>query len=226
METLLYIVFPYLAMLTCLIGSIIRIRFLGYTIGSFSSQFFESKLLYWGSRMFHTGIVILLLGHLVGLIIPRSITLFTNHPLRLVILEVTAFAFALMTFVGVVILLYRRIKEPRVRVVTRKTDFLVYGILLLQIITGIWVAYFHRWGISWYTTVLAPYIHSFFTLSPDISAFATLPVMIKVHALSGFAFIAIIPFTRLIHFFAYPYHYFYRQYLVFVSNINLEKINH
>lgn len=226
METFLYIVFPYLAILSCIVGSIIRIRFFGYTISSFSTQFFESRLLYWGSRMFHSGIVILLLGHLVGLIIPRSITLFTNHPLRLMIIEATAFAFALMAFVGIVILLYRRIKEPHVRIVIKKTDYLVYGILLLQIVTGIWIAYFYRWGISWYTTVLAPYIHSFFTLTPEVSAFAALPVMIKVHALSGFAFIAIIPYTRLIHFFAYPYHYLNRQYIIFVSNINLEKSNH
>jgi len=226
MDTFLYIVFPYLAILTCIVGSIIRIRWLGYTISSFSTQLFESRQLYWGSRLFHSGIVILLLGHLIGLIIPRGVTLFTNHPLRLMVIEVTAFAFALMAFVGVILLLYRRLTDRRVRIVTKKTDFLVYGVLLLQIITGIWVAYFHRWGISWYTTVLAPYIHSFFTFSPNVTAFAALPVMIKIHALLGFVFIAIIPFTRLIHFFAYPYHYLYRNYIVFVSNLNLEKVNH
>ncbi len=225
MEIFLFIVIPYLSLIIFFIGSIWRLKLMGQTVSSMSTQIFESKYLYWGSRLFHMGIVILLIGHLVGLVIPRGVSIFVQHPLRLIIIEVTAFAFAILTFVGIMILIIRRIKNEKVRIVTQKTDYIVYLILLLQIISGIFIAYKYRWGISWYVTVLVPYIHSLFYIAPDITALNTLPFVVKMHVLGGFLFIGIIPFSRLIHMLSYPYHYFYRKYIIFITNLNLEKIN-
>lgn len=211
-DQFLLIGLPYAAIIIFFIGSIIRIRYFGYSVTSHSSQFLESNKLFWGSRLFHSGIIVLLVGHMVGFLIPESIVLLTNTPLWLIMTEVTAFAFGIMTFIGIVLLIVRRIQVKRLHPITSKMDLVVYLVIFIQVLTGILVAYFYRWGTSWYASSLVPYLRSLCILSPDISVISTMPFLIKLHAISAFVFIGLIPFTRLMHFLVYPVYYLWRNY--------------
>jgi nitrate reductase gamma subunit len=215
---LFFIVLPYIALLSFIGGSIYRYRFHGFRVSSLSSQLLESKILFYGSRPFHWGIVTLFFGHLIGFLIPAGVIAWNDKPLRLYILEITAFAFALTALAGIIILIYRRFEIKRIRFVTTRMDVILFIILLVAILTGIYTAFFFRWGSSWFAVVMTPYLRSVFLLNPQIAAVNALPFMIKMHVVTAFILIGILPFTRLIHILVYPVHYLWREYQVVIWN--------
>lgn len=217
-DSFLLIGLPYAALLIFLIGSILRYKFYGYSVTSHSSQFLESDKLFWGSRLFHSGIVTLLLGHIIGFLIPKSVLVLTSVPLWLVVIEVTAFAFGLIAITGIILLVKRRIQTKRLHSVTSVMDLVVYGIIITQVVTGLLVAWFYRWGITWYASSLVPYLRSLFLFMPDQTVIASMPLLIKIHTISAFVFIGLIPFTRLMHFLVYPVAYLWRNYQLVIWN--------
>jgi nitrate reductase gamma subunit len=223
-DSFLFVGLPYAAILIFIIGSILRIRNYGFSVTSHSSQFLESNKLFWGSRFFHSGIVVLIIGHIVGFIIPKSVILITTKPLWLIIIEVSAFGFGLLSIVGIILLIARRLSVRRLYSVTSKMDIAVYIVILFQILTGLLVAYQYRWGITWYASSLVPYLRSLFTFFPDMTVIATMPLLIKIHVVSAFVFIGLFPFSRLIHILAYPFYYLWRSSQVVIWNRNQKEM--
>jgi len=225
MNYLLYVVFPYTCLAIFLIGSIYRYRTKAFSISSLSSQFLEGKKLFLASQLFHWGLFILFFGHLVGFLFPRAVLAWNGQPVRLMILEVTAFVFGLSAFLGVILLVIRRLTDRRVQIVTSKMDAVVYLILLVQIISGLLVAYHNRWGSSWFAAFLTPYIRSIFVFNPQIDAVSSVnSLSLNIHIISAFAMIGIIPFTRFVHFLVYPIDYIWRSYQQVIWNWNRKKI--
>jgi nitrate reductase gamma subunit len=206
-----FILLPYVAAISLIFGSIYRYSFHGFQVSSLSSQLLESNLLFFGSRPFHWGIIVLFFGHLIAFLIPSAVLAWNEVPFRLYVLEVTAFAFGIMAILGLTVLIARRIKSKRIRKVTTKMDVFVYLILSIQIITGLYIAYFFRWGSSWFALVLTPYLRSIFTFSPDATTVISLPIIVKIHIASAFVLIGMIPYTRFIHFLVYPFTYLWRE---------------
>ncbi|MFA7421595.1 MAG: respiratory nitrate reductase subunit gamma [Melioribacteraceae bacterium] len=219
-----FIGLPYVALIVFLIGSIYRYKSRKFTYSSLSSQFFETRKLYWGSLPFHWGIVFLFFGHLTAFTFPGSVLLWNQVPIRLVILEITAFVFGIMTLVGLANLFYRRLKNPRVRKVTNYMDIILEVLLLTQVFLGLWVAYGYRWGSSWFSIVLTPYLRSLFILEPQVDAVFILPLVIQLHIIFAFLIIMIIPFTRLVHFLVFPLSYLWRPYQKVIWNWDRKKI--
>ncbi|MDZ7740675.1 MAG: respiratory nitrate reductase subunit gamma [Bacteroidota bacterium] len=217
-NTLLFIVLPYLALFVMILGSVYRYKYNGFKVSSLSSQFLEGKNLFYGSVPFHWGLVFLFFGHLIAFLFPRAVILWNGIPLRLFILELSAFAFGLLSLSGLLMLIVRRISTPRLWYVTNKMDLFVYLLLLVQIISGIWIAVAFRWGSSWFASVLTPYLRSIFTFNPDIAAVSIMPFMVKAHIISAFVMIGMIPFTRFIHFLVLPLTYIWRKYQVVIWN--------
>jgi nitrate reductase gamma subunit len=213
-----FIVLPYVALVSVIAGSLYRYFFHGFKVSSLSSQLLESRRLFFGSRPFHWGIIFLFFGHLTAFLIPRSVLAWDGIPLRLHILEITAFSFGIIAFAGLVILIFRRIQVRRVRVVTTPIDVFVFAILAVQVATGLITAFFYRWGSAWFAEILTPYLRSVFLFNPDINAVVALPVLIKIHIISAFILIGMIPYTRFVHFLVYPFDYLWRGYQVVIWN--------
>jgi len=224
LHVFLFTIFPYLAILIFLFGSIVRYRSTGFKVSSLSSQFLEGKKLFWGSQPFHLGLLVLFLGHLIAFLFPSSIILWNGSPVRLLILEGSAFVFGLSVLFGLVMLIRRRLTSKKLLVVSNNMDLLVYVVLLVQIISGLSVAYFVRWGSSWFASVLTPYLRSIFMFNPDIDAVSTLPWLIQIHIFSAFFIVALIPFTRFMHFLVAPIDYLWRSYQVVTWNWNRKSI--
>jgi nitrate reductase gamma subunit len=216
--TFFFIILPYLALLSFFAGSIYRYRMYGFRVTSLSSQILESKLLFFGSRPFHWGIVTLFFGHLIGFLIPRGVLAWNDKPFRLYFLEVVAFAFAIMTLAGIIVLIYRRSTVKRITIVTSKMDVFVFIILTVAILTGMYTAFFFRWGSSWFAVVMTPFLRSVFAFRPDPSVVVTLPLLVKIHMVTAFVVIGMLPHTRLIHMLVYPVHYLWRSFQVVIWN--------
>ncbi|MBI2337256.1 MAG: respiratory nitrate reductase subunit gamma [Deltaproteobacteria bacterium] len=212
LNNFLFIALPYIAIVTFLIGTIQRYRATGFKYSSLSSQFLEGKALYFGSMLFHLGILVVFLGHLIAFLFPKATLAWNSNPVRLIILEVTAFTFGLSVLIGLIILFLRRISNVRVRVVTSRMDLCLEILLWLQIVLGCWIALGYRWGSSWFAADLTPYLWSILTFDPRIEAVSAMPWVIKGHIVGAFLIVTIFPFTRLVHFLVAPFHYIWRPY--------------
>jgi nitrate reductase gamma subunit len=212
LNNFLFIAFPYVAIITFLIGAIYRYRATGFSYSSLSSQFLEGKTLFWGVVPFHWGLVVVFLGHFIAFLFPKGILLWNSIPIRLIILEVTAFAFGLSVLIGLLTLIFRRFTNPRLKVVTSRMDTVIELLLLAQIVLGCWTALGYRWGSSWFAADLSPYLWSIIKFDPQIAAVSAMPLVIKLHIVGAFLILFLIPFTRLVHFLVLPFHYISRPY--------------
>jgi nitrate reductase gamma subunit len=208
----LFVAFPYVAVIVFVLGVVYRYRQKGFTVSSLSSQFLEGNTLFWGTIPFHIGILVVFFGHLIAFVFPRATLAWNSLPVRLIILEVTAFVFGLSVLVGLVSLMYRRLTNPRIRAVTTHTDVAIEFLLLGQVVLGCWIALGFRWGASWFAADLSPYLWSLVKLTPETAAVFALPWVIKLHIVGAFAIVFMVPFSRLVHFVVAPLHYIARPY--------------
>ena len=211
LDFVLLAVLPYVAMFTFLLATIQRYRAQGFTYSSLSSQFLENKQHFWGLVPFHYGILVVVAGHLAGLFIPRQLLWWNSVPVRLYVLEVTGLAFALLALIGLVAAMVRRRTTSKVRLVTTKSDWVLFALLTIQIATGIGVAVFYPWGSSWFASSASPYLWSLITLSPEIGYVSAMPFLVKMHIVNAWIVIAIFPFTRLVHVLVIPNPYLWRK---------------
>lgn len=210
-DTIFFIVFPYVAITLFLLVSIRRYRTEGFTFSSLSSQFLENKHHFWGLVPFHYGIITVLAGHILGFLFPRELLAWNSVPLRLYILEGSAFVAALLCAIGLLSLIVRRLTDPKVKKVTSTADWVVFTNIAVQVLSGIYVALFHGWGSSWFAALATPYLWSLLTLSPDLTYVIAMPWMVKLHIISAYIMIAFAPFTRLVHVLVVPNPYLWRK---------------
>ena len=173
---------------------------------------------------FHYGIIVVLGGHITAFLIPRNILLWNSAPLRLYVLEITALIFGLLTLIGLIAMVTRRLAFSKLRTVTTIVDSILYVLLLIQVISGIAVAVVHPWGSSWFAASLAPYLWSIAKFNPDLSYVVGMPLLVKVHIVNAFVTIAFFPFTRLVHILIVPNPYLWRKFQVvrWYRNIDLK----
>lgn len=218
LNVLLFGALPYVALVLFLGVSIQRYRRDPFTFSSLSSQFLESRRLFWGSVPFHVGILTLFFGHLLGFLLPRELTLWNRVPLRLFVFEASGLTAGLLTLIGLVGLVLRRASSERLRVNTSRADLLVYALLLFQVVTGLWVATGLRWGSAWYTQAVVPYLRSIFVFQPDIQRMADLKLPAQLHVVGAFVLFAAFSFTRLVHALVAPVPYLWRPLQLVVWN--------
>jgi len=224
LSMMLFVVLPYAAVLIAIVVSVLRWKRAPFTVSAISSQLLESKKLFWGSIPFHWGIVLILTGHLFTLFLPSTVAWWGGVPLRLYALEITGLALALWAAFGIVVLLYRRMTTARIKVVTTPMDFVVLLVLLVQVVSGIWVAAALRFGALWATGVVVPYVWSLITLNPQPELIQPFPLVLQIHILSFWVFLLIFPFTRLIHLITLPLPYLVRPWQRVIANREFERI--
>ena len=225
-NTIFFVIWPYISLTIFVVVTVYRSIVRPFSISSLSSQLLENKQLYWGSISFHYGIVLVLLGHLLALLIPRSVVLWNAIPLRLYLLEISGLGLGLWSLAGLLILVFRRATVRRVQVVTTPMDAVVLVALLVSVISGVLVALLYRFGSYWFTGVFSPYLLSLVTFTPQVELVAPLPWIIKLHVINNFVLAAIFPFSRLVHIFTYPIGYLIRPWQIVLWNrkIRAQKI--
>ncbi len=219
MSTFLWAVFPYLALAVFVVGLIWRYKYDKFGWTTRSSQLYESKLLRIGSPLFHFGILLALVGHLMGLIIPKSWTdlVMDQHAYHLLAVG-GGIVSGVMICVGFIILVFRRRTVKTVFNATTVNDKVMYLVLGLVIAFGMWNTistavsdhYNYREGVS-------PWFRSIFTFQPNVELMANAPFQFQAHAFLAFLLILIWPFTRLVHVFSAPVGYLVRPYIVYRS---------
>ena len=217
-NSVLFVAFPYTALAIAIVVAIMRYRNDRFSYSSLSSQFLENRTLFWGSVPWHYGVVLVLVAHLLALLFPTLWGDLIADDLRLYVLEVTGLALALVSVIGLALLLWRRIRSPRVFAVTSVMDWILLVALLVQVALGFWVALAYRWGSDWYLHTAVPWLFSLATFDPQTQYVTALPLMVRLHMLFGFVIILLFPFTRLVHLVTFPITYLWRPIQVVIWN--------
>jgi nitrate reductase gamma subunit len=215
-DMILFGVFPYVAVALMIGVGIYRYCVDRYSWSSQSSQFLESRVLFWGSIPWHYAILVILLAHFLAFLVPSGWAVVVGNPLRLYLLEVTGLALGVSTLIAVSLLIFRRATNARVSAVTTVIDWLVLVALLVQVATGVYIAFTLRWGSVWYLHTATPWLWSLLKLDPQVHYLAALPTVVKLHAFNAFLILALFPFSRLVHVISVPLSYLGRPYQVVV----------
>ncbi|HEY0939807.1 MAG TPA: respiratory nitrate reductase subunit gamma [Steroidobacter sp.] len=210
-------IYPYIALAVCLIGSWIRYDRSMYTWRTGSSQLLSDRGMRVGSNMFHVGVLAILGGHLVGLLTPHSVyeSFITPAQKQLLAMSVGG-VFGAMCFVGIVILLVRRLTNPRVRATGTRGDTMVLVLLFAQLVLGLYSIAVSRHHMDGGVMVaLAEWAQHIVTFRGGAAEFMVgVHWVYKAHVLLGMTLFLIAPFTRLVHIWSIPVSYLWRPYQV------------
>ncbi len=134
-----WVILPYLALATFVIGHIWRWRYDQFGWTSRSTQLQERRLLKWGGPLFHYGTFAAIAGHVLGILVPESFTRWLGIPEDVYrrFSAIGGTVAALAVILGVVILAFRRTAVPRVRATTSPVDWLALSLLAVVIVLGI-----------------------------------------------------------------------------------------
>jgi nitrate reductase gamma subunit len=218
LDVVLFVIFPYTAVVLAIAGSLYRYFTNRFSFSSLSSQFLENEKLLWGSILWHYGVIPTLLIHLAGFAIPGVMAALHSTPVLLYASELAGKVFALMAFAGAGVLLARRLASSKIRVVTTPMDWVVLVLLLNQIFLGLWTAFFYRWGAVWFIHTATPWVVSLATFQPQPQYVASLPWVPKLHFLNATLLIALFAFSRLVHMLTFPFTYIWRRFQLVIWN--------
>jgi len=220
-NTVLWVIVPYLCIVVFAGGLAWRYRYDKFGWTTRSSQLYETAVLRWGSPLFHFGILLVLLGHIGGLVIPQSWTEaagISEHTYHLMAVFLGTVA-GLCTLIGLGILIARRRLVGPVFTATTRNDKAMYVVLVGVIVLGLVATVrANALGAGYdYRQTVSPWFRSLFYLRPDPAVMAGVPLGFQVHVLAAFLLFAFWPFTRLVHAFSAPLGYLTRPYIVYRS---------
>jgi len=222
-DTFTWVIYPYICFAVFVSVGLYRYFNDRYSFSSQSSQFLENRLSFWGSTMWHYGIILILIPHTLGFWFPKAWAVLISDQTRLYIMEVTGLSLAVMAILGLSVMIVRRFINVRINSVTTTLDWVLLASLLLQVVMGFWVAFFYRWGSEWYLHTAVPWLWSLATFNPQIQYVTAMPVAVKIHMINAFFLLALFPFTRLVHVVTLPLPYLFRPYQVVIWYRNRQR---
>ncbi len=202
LDTLLFGYYPYVCLTVFLLGSLLRFDRDQYTWKSDSSQLLRAGQLKWGSNLFHVGILFLFFGHGVGMLTPHFVyEPFMGAPAKQLLAIVSGGLFGLLGFIGVTLLLQRRLGDARIRATSKTSDIVMLILLWLQFALGLATIPFsaqHLDGSMMLT--LAEWAQRIVTFRAGAAELmAGVDPVFRAHMVLGMTIFLVFPFTRLVH---------------------------
>mgnify|MGYP001076617639 FL=1 len=210
----LFGIYPYIAITIMVVGSVYRYDRDQYTWKADSSQLLRAKGMRVGSNLFHIGIILLFFGHLVGLLMPESIYhLVMSAQTKQLMAMIAGGIFGSICFVGLTILIRRRLFDPRIRATSKPTDIAVLLILYVQLILGLITIPYSAQHLDGSSMVaLGNWAQHIVTFRSGAADFVMDEAWVfKVHLFLGITIFLFFPFTRLVHMLSAPLKYLTRK---------------
>jgi len=207
-------IYPYIAITVFFLGSLLRYDRDQYTWKASSSQLLSKKDMRLGSNLFHIGIIMLFFGHLMGLLTPQWAYHFVMSAGTKQILAMTAGGiFGLTCLLGMILLIRRRLLDPRIKATSQFTDLPILLILFVQLVLGLITIPFSAQHLDGSSMVaLASWAQHLVTFQGDAASFVAGEAFIfKIHLVLGLTIFLIFPFTRLVHVWSVPVQYLIRS---------------
>lgn len=212
---LLYGILPYAAVAVFIVGTWWRYRTDQYGWGARSTQLLESRTLKYASTVFHLGVLAAIGGHVLGILVPRSWTaaVGVSDEAYHVIAVIGGLSAGAAVCVGFILLVYRRIRFPRVRVTTTRADVVVFGLLAVGIVTGMLATITNFGDAVHYRESVGPWFRNLliFNPEPELMTGAHVTLIFQLHVTSVWFLYAFWPFSRLVHVWTAPVQYAIRR---------------
>lgn len=202
LDNFLFGLYPYIALTVFILGSLIRFDRDQYTWKSDSSQLLKAGQLRLGSNLFHIGVLFLFFGHFFGMLTPHFLyESFISAGNKQVMAMVSGGIAGVLGFIGVTVLLHRRLSEPRIRINSKTSDIVLLVLLWLQLALGLATIPMSAQHLDGSMMMkLASWAQHIVTLqagAPELLAEAGW--IFKMHMFLGMSIFFIFPFTRLVH---------------------------
>ena len=210
----LFGIYPYIAITIMVVGSVFRYDRDQYTWKADSSQLLRAKGMRVGSNLFHVGIILLFFGHLVGLLMPESVYhLVMSAQTKQLMAMIAGGIFGSICFVGLTLLIRRRLFDPRIRATSKPTDIAVLLILYVQLILGLITIPYSAQHLDGSSMVaLGNWAQHIVTFRSGAADFVLAEAWVfKVHLFLGLTIFLLFPFTRLVHMLSAPLKYLTRK---------------
>jgi nitrate reductase gamma subunit len=195
---LLFIAFPYAALIILILGIGIRYVLARRRPDELRAGASQAWKVFRGQAAWRAGIAVAAVLHLLGLLLPRVIVAWNGVPVRLYLLEGSGFLFGAVVLVGWVQVMRhhvdRRAAGTRARL-SELGDSVFLSLIGIAILSGLASAVLYRWGSSWATGTLAPYMESLARGTPATQLIGGMPFLVRLHMFSWFVMIALVPFT-------------------------------
>ena len=213
-NTFLFGIYPYIALVVLAAVSVIRYDREPYGWRSGSSQLLRRRQLMWGSVLFHVGVLLILAGHVVGLLTPLVVwdALGVTHTAKQWVAIVLGGVAGVMGIIGATMLIHRRFFDPRIRQSSSFSDNLIIVILWLQLALGLISIETSLRNLDGHEMVqLMTWAQGIFTFNPDAASYvADASLIFKLHIALGLTIFLLFPFTRLVHMLSVPVRYMWR----------------
>jgi len=202
LDNFLFGFYPYICLTIFLLGSLLRFDRDQYTWKSDSSQLLRAGELRWGSNLFHVGVLFLLGGHTVGMLTPHFLyEPFMSAGNKQIMAMVSGGAFGVLGFVGVSLLLHRRLSDERIRINSKTSDIVLLVLLWLQLALGLATIPLSAQHLDGSMMIKlakwAQRIVTFRSGAPELLNEASW--VFKLHMFLGMSIFLVFPFTRLVH---------------------------
>ena len=201
-DTLLFGLYPYICLAVFFIGSWARFDRDQYTWKSDSSQLLRTGSLRWGSNLFHVGVLFLFFGHSVGMLTPHFLyEPFMSAGAKQLMAMVSGGIAGTLAFIGVTLLLHRRLSDARIRATSKASDILLLWILWVQLALGLATIPLSAQHLDGSMMMrLAEWAQRIVTFRGGaVELLAGASWVFKAHMFLGMTVFLIFPFTRLVH---------------------------
>jgi nitrate reductase gamma subunit len=214
LNTLIFGIYPYIALVVLALGSIIRYDREPYTWRSGSSQLLRRRQLVVGSVLFHAGVLIVFFGHLVGLLTPIQLfdMMGISHGFKQIMAIVVGGVAGVFALIGATMLAHRRLFDKRIRATSTFGDNAIILLLWLQLVLGLGTIPLSLGHLDGHEMVrFMTWAQGIFTFDFAASSYVidAHPVF-KMHLFLGLTIFLIFPFTRLVHMLSVPLRYVWR----------------
>lgn len=202
LDHFLFGIYPYIALSVFLLGSLIRFDRDQYNWKSDSSQLLRAGQLRVGSNLFHLGVLFLFFGHSVGMLTPHAVYAhFISAGNKQLMAMVSGGLFGLLGFIGVTVLLHRRLWDTRIRATSKTSDILLLWLLWLQFALGLATIPLSSQHLDGGMMMkLADWAQRIVTFRGGaVEQLAEAGFVFKAHMVLGMSIFLIFPFTRLVH---------------------------
>ncbi len=198
----LFGLYPYICLAVFFLGSWIRFDRDQYTWKSDSSQLLRTGSLRWASNLFHIGVLFLFFGHFVGMLTPHVLyESFITAGQKQVLAMVSGGVAGLLAFIGVTLLLHRRLTAPRIRATSKTSDIALLWIFWVQLALGLATIPLSAQHLDGSVMMrLAEWGQRIVTLRGGaVEMLVGTGWIFKAHLFLGMTVFLIFPFTRLVH---------------------------